>query len=111
MVVAAIGTVFAAAYLLWLYQRTAFGEPNPEFVTHDAHGHDPHGHGGGPAVARSVSAAANEDDHADIHDVGLYEWISWTPLLGAILLFGVWPNLMFKVFDPAVQVALKAFGG
>ena len=27
MVLAAVGTVFAAAYLLWLYQRTAFGEP------------------------------------------------------------------------------------
>ena len=25
MVIAALGTVFAAAYLLWLYQRTAFG--------------------------------------------------------------------------------------
>jgi NADH-quinone oxidoreductase subunit M len=27
MVVAAVGTVFAAGYLLWLYQRTAFGTP------------------------------------------------------------------------------------
>ena len=33
MVVAAIGTVFAAAYLLWLYQRTSFGEPKPEFAS------------------------------------------------------------------------------
>ena len=29
MVIAALGTVFAAAYLLWLYQRTAFGTPPP----------------------------------------------------------------------------------
>ena len=43
MVVAAIGTVFAAAYLLWLYQRTAFGEPNPEFVEGGHDGHDDHG--------------------------------------------------------------------
>ena len=28
MVIAAVGTVFAAAYLLWLYQRTAFGTPD-----------------------------------------------------------------------------------
>src|SRR5690349_11467886 len=27
MVVAAVGTVFAAGYLLWMYQRTAFGTP------------------------------------------------------------------------------------
>ena len=31
MVVAAIGTVLAAAYLLWLLQRTAFGTPSEEF--------------------------------------------------------------------------------
>src|SRR5437588_8112515 len=28
MVVAAVGTVFAAGYLLWMYQRTAFGVPS-----------------------------------------------------------------------------------
>jgi NADH-quinone oxidoreductase subunit M len=98
-IVAALGTVLAAAYLLWLYQRTAFGEPNPEFVSHDDHGH---GH-----AAHSLSAAVNahddHDDHgADIHDVTLIEWISWTPFLAAILVFGVYPQLMFKVMDPAV---------
>ena len=31
MVVAAIGTVFAAGYLLWLLQRVAFGTPKEEF--------------------------------------------------------------------------------
>src|SRR3954449_6482351 len=31
MVIAAIGTVLAAGYLLWMYQRVAFGEPKPEF--------------------------------------------------------------------------------
>ena len=86
MVIAAIGTVFAAAYLLWLYQRTAFGEPTEEFAA--GHGHD-----------------------EDIHDVNKFEWIAWTPLLIAIVVFGVYPQLMFKVLDPAVGVTLKAFGG
>ena len=41
MVIAAIGTVFAAGYLLWLYQRTAFGEPTEEFAdTDDPRRHD-----------------------------------------------------------------------
>jgi NADH-quinone oxidoreductase subunit M len=83
MIIAAIGTVFAAAYLLWLYQRTAFGEP----IHHDDHG------------------------HSDVHDVNSHEWIAWTPFLIAIVVFGVYPHLMFKIFDPAVGVALKAFGG
>ena len=51
MVVAAIGTVFAAGYLLWLLQRAAFGTPKEEF----------------------------EDHH--FHDVETPEWIAWTPLL------------------------------
>ncbi|CAB4567937.1 MAG: NADH-quinone oxidoreductase subunit M [Actinobacteria bacterium] len=97
MVIAAIGTVFAAAYLLWLYQRTAFGEPTAEFSS--GHGHD-HGHGHG-----------DDDAHSDIHDVNKFEWIAWTPLLIAIVVFGVYPQLMFKVLDPAVGVTLKAFGG
>jgi len=90
MVIAAIGTVFAAGYLLWLYQRTAFGEPSAEFSGHD------HGHG---------------DGHDDIHDVTKFEWIAWTPLLISIVVFGVYPQLMFDVLDPAVKATLAVFGG
>lgn len=99
MVVAAVGTVFAAAYLLWLYQRTAFGEPTAEFSGGHGHGHG-HGHGDD-----------NDDAHSDIHDVSKLEWVAWTPLLIAIVVFGVYPQLMFQVLDPAVGVTLKAFGG
>ena len=101
MVVAAVGTVFAAGYLLWLYQRTAFGEPTAEF---SGGGH------GGPAAA--LSAAPNDDDeaHADIHDVTPIEWIAWTPFLVAILVLGVYPQLMFKVMDPAVTALVEQLG-
>jgi len=88
MVIAALGTVLAAAYLLWLFQRVAFGESKAEFAG-DGHGHDEHA----------------------FHDVNKFEWIAWTPLLIAILVFGVVPNLMFKVLDPAVQVVLSGFKG
>jgi NADH-quinone oxidoreductase subunit M len=89
MVIAALGTVFAAAYLLWLYQRTAFGTAR---TSHDS------GHGA---------------DHHDeqVHDVNTYEWLAWMPLIVAIILFGVVPNLLFSVIDPAVEGALRAFGG
>jgi NADH-quinone oxidoreductase subunit M len=92
MVVAAIGTVFAAAYLLWLYQRTAFGEPKAEF-SGGGHGHghdDGHGHGS-----------------ADLHDVNGYEWVAWTPLLVAIVVLGLVPDLMFRVLDPGVTEIVK----
>ncbi len=108
MVIAALGTVLAAGYLLWLYQRTAFGEPTAEFAGHGDHGDDGHG-AAGHAVAHAVGAAVNEDHHSDIHDVNVFEWMAWTPLLVGILVLGVYPQLMFKILDPAVKVALKAF--
>lgn len=73
MVVAAIGTVLAAGYLLWLYQRTAFGTVSEEF----------------------------EDDE-NITDVQMPEWIAWTPLLILILVLGVYPNLIFKITDGSI---------
>jgi NADH-quinone oxidoreductase subunit M len=73
MVIAAIGTVLAAGYLLWLFQRTAMGEPKPEFA--DAHLHDVHGP----------------------------EWVAWVPMLVLILVLGVYPHLIFHVSDPVLS--------
>ena len=110
MVIAAIGTVLAAGYLLWLYQRTAFGEPTEEFAGHSDAEHEAAGTGG-HGVAHSLSSAANadvaHDEHEDIHDVQPTEWIAWTPFLVAIVVFGVYPQLMFKVLDPAVTELVK----
>lgn len=86
MVIAALGTVFAAAYLLWLYQRIAFGTPKNN--SHDEH-----------------------STHEELHDVTTHEWLAWSPLLIGILVLGIMPNLLFSVFDPAVQVTLSVFGG
>ncbi|MFT7599135.1 MAG: NADH-quinone oxidoreductase subunit M [Acidimicrobiales bacterium] len=74
MVIAAIGTVLAAAYLLWLLQRTAFGTPSEEFA-----------------------------DDPNIKDVVLTEWIAWVPLLVLIVLFGFLPGIIFDLTDPAVS--------
>ena len=68
MVVAAIGTVLAAGYLLWLLQRTAFGTPSEEFAD------DPH-----------------------IHDTVMTEWIAWVPMLILIVVLGFVPSLIFDV--------------
>jgi NADH-quinone oxidoreductase subunit M len=102
MVLAALGTVFAAAYLLWLYQRTAFGEPRAEFA-------------GPPPAAHAVGAAVNphhddEHGHSDIHDVSVTEWIAWTPMLLLIVALGVYPQMLFKIFDPAVTALVDRLG-
>jgi NADH-quinone oxidoreductase subunit M len=82
MVIAAIGTVLAAGYLLWLYQRTTFGVPKEEFADHE------------------------------IAQVSIFEWIAWAPMLLLILVIGVYPNLVFSVTDDAaVRVANLVSGG
>ena len=73
MVIAAIGTVLAAGYLLWMLQKVAFGLPKPEFA----------------------------DKH--VHDVSPYEWMAWVPILLLIVALGVFPNLIFRVTDGAVR--------
>jgi NADH-quinone oxidoreductase subunit M len=80
MVVAAIGTVFAAGYLLWMLQRAAFGEPKAEW------------------------------DAVHISDMHWNEYAAWVPLLIAIVVLGVYPNLLFGVTDDAVQTAVAAVG-
>jgi len=81
MVIAALGTVLAAGYLLWMYQRVAMGTPKPEF----------------------------EDAH--IHDVYVSEWIAWTPLLLGIVVFGLLPNLIFSLTNGPAEAITRAFRG
>jgi NADH-quinone oxidoreductase subunit M len=69
MVIAAVGTVLAAGYLLWMFQRVAMGKVKPEF----------------------------EDAH--IHDVHASEWLAWTPMLLLIVALGLYPQLLFKMTD------------
>ena len=109
MVIAALGTVFAAAYLLWVYQRTAFGTPPPEFssrrptatATTASHAVPAH------SVERGRRPRGGRADHAmtstttSTTSAGV-EWIAWTPMLVLILVFGVFPNLLFRLFDPPV---------
>jgi NADH-quinone oxidoreductase subunit M len=101
MVIAAVGTVLAAGYLLWLYQRTAFGEPSPDVADPDHHG---------PATPALSAASNDEPGHEDVSDVTSIEWIAWTPFLIAIVVFGVYPQLMFKVIDPAVTELVARLG-
>jgi NADH-quinone oxidoreductase subunit M len=78
MVIAAIGTVLAAGYLLWMLQKVAFGTPKAEFA--DAH----------------------------IHDVSSFEWTAWVPILLLIVALGVFPNIIFRVTDDAVSCQTAA---
>lgn len=77
MVLAAVGTVLGAGYLLWMYQRVAFGPPT-ETVT-----------------------------SRDVRDATISEYLSWAPLIIFIVLLGVVPSLLFNITNPAVDALLE----
>jgi NADH-quinone oxidoreductase subunit M len=84
MVIASVGTVLAAGYLLWMLQRVAMGFVKEEFA----------------------------EEH--VHDVHVPEWLAWGPLLILIVALGAYPHLLFRVTDGAVHTvtaAFKATGG
>ena len=81
MVVGAIGTVLTAGYLLWLIQRLNLG------VVKEKWAKDP-----------------------DIDDVRTIEWVTWAPLLVAILALGVWPRAILDTTNDAVTALTSVFG-
>jgi NADH:ubiquinone oxidoreductase subunit 4 (subunit M) len=44
-------------------------------------------------------------------DVVAIEWVSWLPLLVAIVALGVFPRLILGVTDGAVSGLMRLFGG
>jgi len=80
MAVAAIGTVFAAGYLLWMLQRVAFGTVRDEFKS------------------------------SHIHDLHIPEYLAWTPLLLGIVILGIFPSLLFSMTNGAVGLVTSGVG-
>ena len=79
MVLGAVGTVLGAGYLLWMYQRIAFGPPSEH--------------------VKSV----------EVHDATLAEYLAWAPLIVLIVVFGIFPSLVFDITGPAVSEVTAVF--
>ena len=76
--IGAIGTVFAAGYLLWMLQRVAMGTPKEEFAG------------------------------VHIHDMHVTDYIAWVPMVVLFIVLGFYPNLIFHVTDPGVVKSLAS---
>ncbi|MFF1793037.1 NuoM family protein [Kitasatospora sp. NPDC086009] len=73
MVLAGLGTLLTAGYLLMVVKRVCMGDPKQ------------------PAPV------------AELADLRPYEAVSWTPLAALTLLAGLWPALLLGLSDPAVK--------
>jgi NADH-quinone oxidoreductase subunit M len=81
MVAGGVGTILTAGYFLWMLQRVNMGTL-PERWRESA-----------------------------LPDIVTVEWVSWLPLLLAIVALGVFPRLILGVTDGAVSGLMRLFGG
>ena len=102
--------MLAAAYLLWLYQRTAFGTPQAEFTRPRRSRHAPRPGRPFAERRRQRRPRRRRARMPTSTTSSIVEWIAWTPFLIAIVVFGVYPQLMFKVMDPAVTQLVDTWG-
>lgn len=96
MVLAGLGTLLTAAYLLLVVRRVCMGgtphlAPTAPLGTADPAGEDPSGQ---PAPAPAVP------------DIARYEYAAWSPLAVLTVLAGLWPAALLGLTDPAVQQLL-----
>ena len=80
VIVAAIGVVLGAGYLLWMIQQVFYGPPKPQF------GGDGHGHGTAPAV-----------ELTHVHDADALEKVYMFAFIILIILIGVYPSLLTEI--------------
>jgi NADH-quinone oxidoreductase subunit M len=81
-VLAALGIIFGAMYLLYMLRRTIFGPISPDR----------------PALAETTDARP-------------IEMAAIVPLAFLLVLLGVFPSLIINVQKPAVEAVLSAIGG
>ncbi|WP_189101164.1 complex I subunit 4 family protein [Streptomyces kronopolitis] len=117
MVMAGLGTLLTAAYLLLVVRRVCMGGTVDlagaavHGATHSAgtSGDDPAGGTGG---ASGTSGAAPNGTPApspalpDLPDLARYEYAAWSPLAALTVLAGLWPAALLGLTDPAVQQLL-----
>ena len=82
MVLAAIGTVLTAGYMLWMLQKVNLGEPSDEWQSHE------------------------------FHDVDRFEMAAWAPLIVLIVVIGFYPNVVFSATtDTVTSLVDTVFNG
>jgi NADH-quinone oxidoreductase subunit M len=81
-VVATAGIILAAAYVLWMIQRTTQGTLNPALTEV-------------PAMSR---------------DISLREKVVVAPLVALLIIFGFYPKPLTDVINPAVQATMQDVG-
>jgi NADH-quinone oxidoreductase subunit M len=81
-VIATVGIVLGAAYVLWMLQRTTQGTPNPALASV-------------PAMRK---------------DLSLREAVVVAPLIALLIFFGFYPKPLLDVINPAIAATMQDIG-
>ena len=84
---AALGVIFSAVYMLTLYRRAVFGQPNPEME------------------------AKIERGEISMNDVTTLELVCLVPLALGVIILGVKPDLIFDITQGASERVLTLMAG
>ena len=96
-ILATVGMVLAALYVLWLYQRVMQGPVRGDALV---------GLAGGPGAAVEPEAGAR----SVIGDLNRRELVVLAPLVALVVLLGVYPKPVLDVITPSVGATLTSVG-
>ena len=111
-ILATLGIILAALYILLMYQRTMHGPARGVVAPLDgtglppAGGHLPDGGGGATAVLTAPSGTA-----VRFRDLSRREIAVVAPLVVLVVVLGVQPQLLLDIIEPAVVATLDDLGG
>jgi NADH-quinone oxidoreductase subunit M len=103
-IVATVGIILAALYILLMYQRTMHGPPRGVLMAEDPA--EP-----APATGGSTATLAAPRRSLRVLDLGRRELAVVTPLVALIIVLGVYPQPLLDLIEPAVTATLSDLGG
>src|SRR4051812_11957929 len=113
-IVAPVGIILAALYVLLMYQRTMNGPPRGVLLEEAPAGQpEPAGHGAHGATATLTAPAAVRAPTAArlrIRDLDRREIAVVTPLIALIIATGVYPQPLIDLIRPAVSATMSDVG-
>ncbi len=110
-VLATVGIILAAVYVLVLYQRTMHGPPRGVLfpADHDVPASEPSPATGGGATA-TLTAPAPARTASRLHDLSRRELAVVAPLVALIIGLGVYPQPLIRLIEPAVAATMSDIG-
>jgi NADH-quinone oxidoreductase subunit M len=102
-VLATVGMILAALYILLMYQRTMHGPPRGVLVEDESEPLAPRG--GATATLTAPRRTLR------VLDLDLRELAVVTPLVALIIVLGVYPQPLLDLIEPAVSATMSDLGG